>query len=84
MDTNEQQPMQCRYVVGDAYSWGLSTLEMPTITSMFQEPSEGIIWLQFEGEQEPREFDDMEKSDLEELLNDLEEDGLIMIDKENG
>ena len=77
MDTDEQHPMECDYVVGDAYSCGLSTLLMPTIVSMFQEPSEGIIWFQFEGEQEPREFDNMIRSDLNELLEQLMEDELI-------
>jgi hypothetical protein len=77
MDTNEQNPMECHYVVGDAYSCGLSTLEMPTIISMFQEPSEGIIWFQFEGEQEPREFDDLVRSDLNELMEQLVNDGLV-------
>lgn len=79
MHTDEQHPMECRYVVGNAEACGLSTLEMPTITSMFQEPSEGIIWFQFEGEQEPREFDDMIRSDLNELLEGLKEDMLLII-----
>ena len=79
MDTDEQHPMECYYVVGDAYSCGLSTLLMPTIISMFQEPSEGIIWFQFEGEQEPREFDDMIRSDLNELLEQLIDDCLIVL-----
>jgi hypothetical protein len=79
MDTDEQHPMECYYVVGDAYSCGLSTLLMPTIVSMFQEPSEGIIWFQFEGEQGLREFDDMIRSDLNELLEQLIDDCLIVL-----
>ena len=64
MDTSEQNPMECYYVVGDAYSCGLSTLLMPTIISMFQEPSE---------------FDDMIRSDLNELLEQLIDDCLIVL-----
>lgn len=59
MDTNITNPVNCDIIIGEKEAIGLSSLEMPKIVSIFQEPSEGIIWFQIEGIDELKEFDDI-------------------------
>lgn len=59
MDTNITNPVNCDIIIGEEEAIGLSSLEMPRIVSIFQEPSEGIIWFQIEGIDELKEFDDI-------------------------
>jgi len=69
MDTSEEKPLECNIPFGDSY--GLSTLELPTVVSMFQIPTEGIIYFQIEGVQYPMEFDEFSVEDLKEILKSL-------------
>ena len=69
MNTSEEKPLECNIPFGDSY--GLSTLELPTVTSMFQIPTEGIIYFQIEGVQYPMEFDEFSNEDLKEILKSL-------------
>ena len=66
MDTSEENPLECYIPFGDSY--GLSTLQLPTVTSMFQIPNEGIIYFQIEGVQYPMEFDEFSNAELKEIL----------------
>ena len=63
MDTNENSPLTCNIVI-DFEAFGLSTLNMPTIISMYQHPTEGIIYFKYEGVEEYIEFDNMLTEDL--------------------
>ena len=69
MDTSEDKPLKCCIPFGDSY--GLSTLELPTVVSMFQIPNEGIIYFQIEGVQYPMEFDEFSNAELKEILKSL-------------
>ena len=75
MDTNITNPVNCDIIIGEEEAIGLSSLEMPKIVSIFQEPSEGIIWFQIEGIDELKEFDDiynmLSKEEWNELINRL-------------
>lgn len=71
MDTSEESPMKCEIIIGESEACGLSTLEMPTVVSVFQMPTEGIIYFQIEGMDEPMEFDDIPTQDLCTILNEL-------------
>lgn len=71
MDTDEQHPIECNITIGEEEAMGISSLELPTITSAFQLPSEGIIYFNIEGLKEPIEFDDIHKKDLIKILNAL-------------
>lgn len=44
MDTNINNPINCDIIIGEKEAIGLSSLEMPRIISIFQEPFEGIIY----------------------------------------
>ena len=69
MDTSEEKPLECNIPFGDSY--GLSTLELPTVIGMFQIPTEGIIYFKIEGVQYPMEFDEFSNEDLKEILKSL-------------
>lgn len=49
---------------------GLSSLELPTITSIFED-NEGIIWLKYEGGDDYIEFDDFTTEDLLQIMKEL-------------
>lgn len=71
MDTCEEKQMACRITIGESEACGLSSLEMPTVVSAFQLPTEGVIYFQIEGVAEPMEFDDIPTHDLRVILNEL-------------
>ena len=72
MDTDEEHPMKCDALIGEAYACGLSTLQMPRVDRCFQQPGEGIIWIHIEGAIDYQEFDDFETCDLKDILVNLE------------
>ena len=57
MDTSEDKPMTVGLTLQGG-AMGLSELEKPEVTSMFQD-HEGIIWVQIYGMAEPIELDDV-------------------------
>lgn len=71
IDTNEQNPMPCDISIGEEEAQGLSSLQLLKVTSIFQQPGEGIIWFNIEGMEEPIEFDDISITDLETVLKSL-------------
>ena len=71
MDTSEEKPMMCSITIGESEAMGLSSNELPVVKSMFQQPSEGIIWFNIEDCEEPIEFDDMPLEDIENILNSI-------------
>lgn len=58
MDTNEQNVLDCEIVVEH-------DVELPTIVKMYQQPCEGIVWLQYYGDDEWFELDTLTTDDLE-------------------
>ena len=52
---SEENPFKCNILL-DSNAMGLSTLQIPTITEMFED-NEGIIWLKIDNEL--IEFDDL-------------------------
>lgn len=67
MDTNEEQPLDCNILIGQDEVFGLSTLQMPKIYKLFQQPSEGIIWAVIEGYEHPVEFDNLTDYDVNQI-----------------
>ena len=73
MDTDELHPMQCNVPTGQQEAFGLSTLELPIVIKVFQDPIEGIICFYLYGDCIV-EFDDMATDDLLEVFKHLSED----------
>ena len=71
MDTNEENQLKVYIPLENDESFGLSTLQLPTIISMWQHPSEGIIYFKFEGQNDYVEFDDMELEYLDQIIKEL-------------
>jgi len=68
MDTDEQHPLKCDVLIGEAEAMGLSSLELPHVVSAYQLPSEGIMYFNIEGADEPLEFDDLWQEDMSVIL----------------
>lgn len=67
MHTAESKAMSMDVIIGEDDAVGLSTLEMPHVTSGFQD-GEGIIWFRIYGYSEPVEFDTLTLSDVKNIL----------------
>ena len=52
VDTSEESPVECDIIVDTADSQGISDLQKPHVIGMYQDPTQGIIYLQFEGDEE--------------------------------
>lgn len=78
VDTNEKAPLRFSdekmVVIGEEEAQGLSSLELPRVTSLFQVPGEGTIWVNIEGCDEPMNIDDLDSSDLETILDAIAEE----------
>ena len=70
MDTTEDEPFQCEITIGEDEAQGLSTLELPVITGVFQD-CYAQIWFNVYGMEEPMEFDDLSLDDVKEILNEV-------------
>ena len=71
MDTNEENQLKVYIPLENDETFGLSSLELPTIINMWQHPSEGIIYFKFEGQDDYVEFDDMEFKYLDQIIKEL-------------
>ena len=80
-DTSEENPKAISFVIPSAEdeAVGLSSLELPTISSIFEVKGEGTIWyhicgeVMFCGEPVWHDIDELDLSDLEKLLVSLSE-----------
>ena len=73
IDTNENKKLYCSICLeGDAQ--GLSSLELPEVKSIWQDPEEGIIWLDIYGAEQPIELDDIYLEDQLLIVNELKFD----------
>ena len=76
-EATEEKPIDCTkdgalLTIGDDETQGLSDLEKPRVTGVFQD-FEGIVWVNIEGVNEPQEADMLSTSDLQNILDWLEE-----------
>ena len=76
-DATEGNPIGCDnyndyLVIGDDEAQGISELEKPHITQIFQD-CDGIIWFEIEGTSDYTEFDDLSLSDAMIILTWLKE-----------
>lgn len=76
-DATEGNPIGCDnyndyLVIGDDEAQGISELEKPHITQIFQD-CDGIIWVEIEGTSDYTEFDDLSLSDARIILTWLKE-----------
>lgn len=65
MDTSEENPLECEIIIESPEDCGLSSLLLPTVNKIWQDPEEGWIRLQYEGSNNIVEF---EYLDIEEKL----------------
>ena len=72
MDTSEDNPLEV-YIPLEYGIVGLSTLEMPTITKIYQHPSDGIIYVRFEEDDYDTELDSLYMEDVIQILKELEQ-----------
>ena len=84
IDTDEEHPIVFRPnempVIGENWpeTYGLSTLEMSHLESIFQIPGDGTIWFHLEGEYEGSDFLDLDRA--KPLWHDLEEQNFLIVD----
>jgi len=72
MDTSEENPLEV-YIPLENNAVGLSTLEMLTITKIYQCPSEGIIYVHFDEDNYDTEFDTLYIEDMIQILKELKQ-----------
>jgi hypothetical protein len=76
MDTNEQVHVHCNITIDGDNPCGLSELEKPSVTEIWQHPTEGIITLKIEGYDGEMDLDELTYQDqitiLEWLENNIE------------
>ena len=70
MFTDRNNPLRCNIALEVRDACGLSSLELPTVTSMWQEPMEGWIYIEFEGIG-PCDFETVDTDELFLLVNEL-------------
>ncbi len=73
MDTSEDNKLKCEIVLDTHECFGLSSLEMPWITSMWQEPTEGDIVFDIDDGRSVRYFDGLTTEELMLIINNLGE-----------
>lgn len=78
MHTDSENPMKCDIIIGENETMGLSTLQMPRVINVFQDPKEGIIYFYIYGDC-IIEFDDIETEDLLKIFNELKEKNNINV-----
>lgn len=71
MHTSEDNPLEVNISLEFGYC-GISCAEMPTITSIFQDPSEGIIWVKYEYAGDYTELDELHIEDKIQIAKDLD------------
>lgn len=74
MDTSEDNPMKCKICLSSEFSFGLSSLNYPWIYQMWQHPTEGIIYFDYDPDgNETVEFDHMFTEDLITICREIDE-----------
>ena len=73
-----RHPLECNIEL-DAFAYGLSSLEIPHIVAIYQEPSEGTIWFKYdwqdiEDEDDWTDIDFLWSEDLACIVDALEQE----------
>lgn len=71
MDTSEENPMEIDLIVETDEDQGLSDLEKLCVKKIYQDPSEGIIWVLFEGTDDYVEWDTLTYSTQYQIIKSL-------------
>lgn len=74
INTSEEQPLECEIVIEPIEAVGLSSLLLPKINKIWQEPLEGWIKFTYEGNNNIREFDSLEINEMLQVLKGLEDE----------
>lgn len=59
-DTSENNHLKIEMILEPEGTFGVSTLQMPTVEEIWQHETEGIIMLKLKGQEEPVELEDYE------------------------
>lgn len=70
MDTSESNKRECSITMQRGY-FGLGENEKPEVVAIWQEPSEGIIWIQFYGMDYAQEFDDLPMDNIMDIVENI-------------
>lgn len=74
MNTSEDNPLKCKICLVNAEGFGLSTLNFPWVYEMWQHPTEGVIYFNYDPDgEELVEFDYMLLEDLVTICKELGE-----------
>lgn len=73
VNTSEEKPLTCSVRIGEDEAQGLSSLELPEVVSCFQAP-DGTLWVNIYGCSELMEFDDIQTSDLQKILSEIQKE----------
>ena len=71
MDTDEDNPYECDIRLEPEGTFGLSSLEMPNLTAMWQYPAEGYIAFEIDGCE--LDFDSIGDEELIQIVNEISE-----------
>ena len=74
MNTSEDQSLDCEIVIEPIEAVGLSSLLLPRINKIWQNPSEGWIEFTYEGNDSIYEFDSLEINEMLQVLKGLEDE----------
>lgn len=75
-NATEENPIKCDVIIGGDEAQGLSELEKPQVTSVFQD-HDGIVWVNIYGSNEPIEADMLYTLDLQNILDYLQENMVV-------
>ena len=75
-NATEENPIKCDVIIGGDEAQGLSELENPQVTSVFQD-HDGIVWVNIYGSNEPIEADMLSTLDLQNILDYLQENMVV-------
>lgn len=75
-NATEENPIKCDVIIGGDEAQGLSELEKPQVTSVFQD-HDGIVWVNIYGSNEPIEADMLSTLDLQNILDYLQENMVV-------
>lgn len=75
-NATEENPIKCDVIIDGDEAQGLSELEKPQVTSVFQD-HDGIVWVNIYGSNEPIEADMLSTLDLQNILDYLQENMVV-------
>ena len=80
MDTDEEHPMKVDITLDEDRFCGLSSLELPHISRMWQDPSEGWIYFDMDGYGDAIDFDFLWTTELIQIFEELSSEHLVVLE----